>query len=66
MNVKQKLVLRELVDFHCQECGRSEDKCGILEFHRIKRGNAGGKYVPNNLMIICSHCHKLIHYGEFK
>jgi 5-methylcytosine-specific restriction endonuclease McrA len=63
---KQKLVLRELVNFRCQECDKPEEQIGTLEIHRIRRGNLGGKYVPNNLKIVCKSCHKLYHSQEFK
>jgi len=62
---KQKNVLREMVGFCCEECGRPEDICGKLEAHRIQRGNAGGKYIPRNIKMVCSHCHKLYHGEEF-
>ena len=63
---RQKRVLRELVDFRCQECDRSEEQVGILETHRIKRGNIGGKYHPNNIKMVCKSCHKKYHSGEFR
>lgn len=64
--LKQKRVLRELVDFICQMCHKHEEIAGILQPHRIKRGNAGGLYTPNNILMICNGCHKKIHSREFK
>ena len=63
---KQKKVLRELVDFRCQNCDRPEEQVGTLEIHRIRRGSLGGKYFPNNILVICKNCHKLFHSKEFQ
>jgi len=63
---KQKDLLRTMVDNYCQMCHRPERQVGKLEIHRIKRGNAGGKYYPNNILVICNECHKNLHNGEFK
>ena len=57
----QRKVLIELVGNKCQRCNSTKN----LEVHRIKRGSAGGKYVPNNCLILCDECHKELH-GEFK
>ena len=54
---KQKRILKELVDFKCQDCGKSEKEVGTLEIHRINRGEDGGKYIPNNVKILCKECH---------
>lgn len=61
----QKQVLRELVNFTCQGCKKHEKSVGKLEAHRIRRGNAGGKYYPNNILMLCYECHKEYHGGEF-
>ena len=60
---RQKQVLKELVEFRCQECGFSTDK---LEVHRIKRGSKGGKYTPNNIKMVCEECHLKFHWNELK
>ena len=65
MKKHQKKVLRELVGKTCQSCHQSEAKVGELEAHRMKRGNAGGKYYPNNILMVCNECHKDLHGGEF-
>ena len=51
----------------CQICKFKKN----LEIHRIKRGVMGGKYTVcplnqkgNNVMILCSECHKLVHGKE--
>jgi len=63
---KQKKVLRELVKFKCEECGKHENEVGLLQPHRIKRGNVGGEYIPRNIKMVCSKCHREYHMGEFK
>jgi len=62
---KYKNMLREMVENKCQLCNRHEDECGKLEVHRILRGNQGGKYHPNNILMLCSECHKNLHGDEF-
>ena len=52
-------VLRELVDFRCEACGKHEDEVGTLEPHRITRKVDGGKYVPSNIQMLCKECHKM-------
>ena len=65
LTAKQKEVLRALVGYIFQICHRHEDEVGELEAHRIKRGNAGGKYHPNNILMTCNECHKDLHGDEF-
>jgi hypothetical protein len=62
---KEREVLRGLVLYTCEECKRKEEVVGTLEAHRMQRGNAGGKYCPRNIKMICNNCHKLYHGGEF-
>lgn len=33
-----------------------------LERHRIIPGIKGGKYIPENIVMVCSTCHKQIHW----
>jgi uncharacterized protein with PIN domain len=42
----------------CQKCGWSLAKCDV---HRIIPGMSGGKYTPNNIMVLCPNCHRLAH-----
>ena len=63
---RQKLVLRELVNFTCEECKKHEEVVGKLQAHRMKRGIVGGKYIPRNIKMLCSECHKEYHGEEFK
>jgi|WetSurMetagenome_2_1015567.scaffolds.fasta_scaffold569275_2 hypothetical protein len=62
---RKKDLLREFVGFFCENCHQSEKKVGKLQIHRIQRGSEGGKYILRNILVICSACHKKIHYGEF-
>ena len=57
-------VLREMVEFTCQNCKKHENEVGKLQAHRIHRGYMGGKYVPNNILMLCEKCHKEFHGGE--
>lgn len=60
---KYKEMLKELVDFKCEQC-KQKFLPHELIIHRIIRGNKGGKYIPSNIKIFCINCHKLIHAGE--
>jgi len=62
---RQKQVLRELVNFKCEHCGKHENKAGKLEPHRLVRGYKGGEYAPSNIKMLCKECHKEFHGGEF-
>lgn len=62
---KYKEMLKELVDFKCEQCKKvfnSKD----LQIHRIIRSNVNGEYIPSNIKILCYKCHRLMHSGEFK
>ena len=63
---RQKLVLREMVNFTCEKCHKHEDIVGKLIPHRIKRKSAGGKYIPRNILMVCKDCHKKLHGNEFR
>lgn len=62
---RQIEVLRQMVLFRCQQTGKHEDEVGTLEPHRLTRGNIGGKYCPNNILMVSSEAHKLLHANEF-
>ena len=36
----------------------------VLEVHRIQFGSQGGEYTSDNIAIICSNCHSLVHKGK--
>jgi len=61
---RQKIVLRKMVNFKCEGCKLHEDDVGKLQPHRIIRGNAGGRYIPSNIKMLCKECHKIMHQGE--
>lgn len=50
----QRLALRELVNFTCEECHKKEDGW-ILETHRM---NQKLRYIPRNIKMLCSDCHE--------
>ena len=52
---KQKLVLREMVNFTCEDCLFHEDKVGKLTPHRM---NQEIGYIPRNIRMICETCHE--------
>ena len=58
-------LLREFVDFTCEQCHKTEDIVGILRPHRIKRGCQGGTYEHRNIKMCCESCHKKFHEYEF-
>ena len=61
-NVREYVLFRD--DHECQCChGKSKDK--ILETHHIESRKTGGD-APNNLITLCSTCHKKIHRGEIE
>lgn len=63
MTEQEKRVLANIVRKQvggCEVCKKDRP----LQPHRIKRGYRGGDYVPRNIMMICSECHKIIHRTE--
>ena len=59
-NAREYVLFRD--NHECQYChGKSKDK--ILETHHIESRKTGGN-TPNNLVTLCSTCHKKIHRGE--
>ncbi|MDD5332076.1 MAG: HNH endonuclease [Candidatus Nanoarchaeia archaeon] len=59
---KQKQVLREMVNFRCQDCHKHQDEVGTLEIHRMIRGVDGGLYIPQNCKVLCKECHDKYDY----
>lgn len=49
-------LLREFVDYICEECKKSESEVGTLEPHRIKQK---GKYELRNIKMVCHSCHEI-------
>ena len=59
-NAREYVLFRD--NHECQCChGKSKDK--ILEVHHIESRKTGGD-APNNLITLCSTCHKKLHKGE--
>ena len=54
-----KQAYRKAVKYYCQSCHKPECIVGKLEIHRIKPGYKGGLYIPSNILVLCSRCHKL-------
>ena len=59
-NAREYVLFRD--NHECQYChGKSKDK--VLEVHHLESRKTGGN-TPNNLVTLCSTCHKKIHRGE--
>jgi 5-methylcytosine-specific restriction endonuclease McrA len=59
-----RLSYRIAVGFICQVCHKHEDLVGELEIHRMKPGNEGGTYVPNNSKVCCNKCHEILNSAQ--
>lgn len=64
VNQKFKRLLCEIVNHKCELCNKVFT-IEELQIHRIRRGNAGGKYEHRNCQVLCTAHHKLIHGNEF-
>lgn len=61
-NVREYILARD--NYTCQHCkGKSKDK--VLNTHHIESRKTGGN-APNNLITLCSKCHKDYHEGKIK
>ena len=52
------------LDF-CKICGRKEQELGwneTLEIHHLIPLDEGGEDTPENILVTCTACHKLIHW----
>lgn len=59
-NIREYVLFRD--NHKCQHChGKSGDK--VLEVHHLESRKTGGN-APNNLITLCSTCHKKYHKGE--
>ena len=52
--------LKKLREKHCFFC--EEDNPALLDVHRIHEGCKGGKYIEGNVVVVCSNCHRKIHF----
>jgi len=71
---KLKIIYIQMLGGKCQSCGY--DKCiAALEFHHInqnekesindpKRKNFGQKIQEGKIQLLCSNCHKELHFGD--
>ena len=48
----------------CAICGEKNYK--LLDVHRIIYGEHGGKYILNNILVVCANDHRRIHAGEIE
>ena len=61
-NIREYVLFRD--GHQCQCCkGKSRDK--VLNVHHIESRMTGGN-APNNLVTLCSHCHREYHAGHIK
>jgi len=60
-NVKAYVLYRD--NYLCQKC---KTKKGKLYVHHIIFRNNGGTDIPDNLVVLCSDCHKKLHNKEFE
>lgn len=61
-NVREYVLFR---DNHTCQCCKGKTKDPVLNVHHIESRKTGGN-APNNLVALCSTCHKKIHSGEIK
>lgn len=60
--MKNKQIYQEIVEKepYCQLCGSTS----YLEIHHIYYRSQGGLTVPENLIRLCSKCHRLVHSNK--
>ena len=46
----------------CRICGESD--YALLDNHRIIEGAKGGKYIAQNVVVLCANCHRRTHDGQ--
>ena len=61
-NVREYVLFR---DGHKCQCCKGKSKDNKLQVHHIESRKTGGD-APNNLITLCSECHKKYHRGEIK
>ena len=59
---KSRKKIYKLLHKKCFFCDEKNEN--ILDAHRIVPGKDGGKYIPTNILCICSNCHRKVHAGE--
>lgn len=61
-NIREYVLWR---DGHVCQCCKGKSKDKILNVHHIESRKTGGNS-PDNLVILCEHCHKQYHLGKLK
>ena len=61
-NTRQYVLHRD--GYTCQCCGKHDNNVK-LHIHHIESRQTGGN-APNNLIILCEHCHKALHEGKLE
>lgn len=62
-----KLIDKELLKRSAGKCRFCpEHRYGLLDVHRIIPGESGGRYTPDNVVVVCANCHRSIHRGEMQ
>lgn len=59
LSKKKRDLLREYVNFICEDCKKHERKVGELQSHRIRPGDEGGTYEHRNIKMVCKKCHDI-------
>ena len=62
-----KYLPRDLGIYHCQMCMRDKDNLvnyETLESHHVVQIIDGGNDIPANIWVVCSTCHKTIHFNR--
>lgn len=58
--ISNKYILKEMRKSYCEYCGR---RCNIEPHHVYSRGSGGGD-IRENLIQLCSECHRSTHSGN--
>ncbi len=66
MNKYKIGLLRDYVNYLCEQCQKHESKVGTLEPHRIRPGHMDGQYILRNIKMLCNKCHKIINSADQK
>ena len=64
-NLSSQWTAKRLNADHCEMCLRSKQLIGKgerLEVHHVKPIEDGGEDLPQNIWVVCTSCHRLIHH----
>jgi 5-methylcytosine-specific restriction endonuclease McrA len=62
---KNNFTAEDLKISFCQMCLRPKDRLGsrgVLEVHHVIEIQANGPDIPENIWVVCTSCHRLIHH----